>query len=84
MNPNISKLSPEQLKIFERWEREKKERLNLLNKLESEIGNPAFILKQLQELEPDYCEHGRYKMGTCTGCDEIERILFPEKFDDED
>jgi hypothetical protein len=76
-------LTPEQLKIVERWDRERAERQRLYKKLEAEIGNPAAVLKELQDLVPQFCEHGRYIMGVCASCDEIERILFPNLFEDE-
>jgi hypothetical protein len=76
-------LTPEQLKVVERWDRERVERQRLYKKLEAEINNPAAILQELQELEPDFCEHGRYILGVCSSCDEIERILFPDLFESE-
>lgn len=83
VNDNRSKLTPEQLQVVARWDYERKERQRLYLQLESGYHNPAVILKELQELTPDYCEHNRYVMGTCADCEEIERVLHPELLEDE-
>jgi hypothetical protein len=85
-------LSPQQLAIVQRWDAEKVERGNIIEqareaadrddrKLWRELAVKACKFSLLED--PNFCEHGRSIMGTCAGCEDIERILTPELFDDE-
>jgi hypothetical protein len=82
----LALLSPEQLKVVERWDREAKARTELIPELcqfhtEEERQKLA---EKLRAIEVEYCEHGRHKSSaSCHGCEEIENIIFPELMEDE-
>ena len=82
------RLTPEQQAIVAKWETEKEARGKLIGRLEvaEKSGNDEdfkSILSEIMALTPSHCEHGRSIIGTCAGCDEIERIIHPELFQDE-
>lgn len=83
-------LNPEQRKVAERWERERDERLRLLGeaKAAEARGDDETRLALWKKVctigAEDSCEHGRSVYSTCMACEEIERILSPELFEDED
>lgn len=82
-------LTPEQYKVVQRWEQEKKDRsalYDLFDKacLDKDQTAQKKILSDLRKVGSDFCYHGRSIFGTCGSCEEIERILFPEKFENED
>lgn len=76
------KLTPEQLVVAERWEREQEARSLILDSILAE-GSVDFVSKLLKTLEigASHCEHGRSALSTCAACDEIEKLLYGE--DDE-
>ena len=80
-----SRLSAEQLKIAESWERERDERdrlMPLLLKAQEENNHEDFrrIAGQMADTTPPFCFHQRSIMGTCGACDEIDRLLTPELY----
>lgn len=86
----LALLTPEQLKTVERWDREAQERVKLIPEmLASYNGIRAERAKELAEklraTDAEYCEHGRHKHSAhCMGCEEIERILFSEEYEDDE
>jgi hypothetical protein len=89
---SMKELTEEQQIIVAKWEAERIERAKLMNELEAKIKgcNPddsvsiyEEFLTKLEALSPSHCEHGRSIMGSCMGCEEIERIIHPELFEDE-
>lgn len=81
-NKNLDKLNTEQLKIVARWEQEALTRAQIC---EQSINDTAesFALK-MRNADTDICEHGRSTSGNCSACDEIEMILYPELFNQDD
>lgn len=82
-------LTAEQQAIVARWEAEREARSKLIDKLavaEKNGDDAAFksILDEIMDLTPSHCEHGRDVISTCMACDEIERIIHPELFKDEE
>jgi len=86
IDPNrLSLLSPEQLKVVERWNKEAEERAKIIPELCAAYNVKAGLARELaDELEAtdaEYCEHGRHKDSAhCMACEEIEEILFPELY----
>ena len=85
-------LTPEQLVVVKRWEAEKTARLKLLDQAweaaeqgdsERERELLMAVCKVSLSEDPNRCEHGRSIVSTCMACEEIERILTPELFEDE-
>lgn len=79
-----AKLTPEQIRIVEGWQKERTEREELIQQLENKTITTAEFLEKLDGTIPDRCEHDRSIMGTCSACDELERIIRPEAFQDKD
>lgn len=82
-----ARLNPEQLAIAEKWEREREERDKLWKILISAQENKdqklwEETLDSLQECAPSQCEHERSIWSPCVACDEIERLLNPEFYDE--
>lgn len=83
-------LTPEQMKTVERWDREAQERVKLIPEMcgaynGSKVERAKELAEKLRATDAEYCEHGRHKYSaSCHGCEEIERILFPEAYEDED
>lgn len=82
-------LTPDQLKIVERWNREAEERTKLIDS----YGVDGTITKEeartlgrkLMAIGAEYCEHGRHKHSAhCHGCEDIERILCPGVYEDDE
>lgn len=83
----IARLSPEQLAIAERWERERDELEHLVKQLQTAMQNKDEVLwKSLQDnvdkKRPTHCEHERSIWSTCCACNEIEHLLNPEWYDE--
>jgi len=81
-------LTPEQLKVVERWNREVEERLKIIPALTSAYNSgdkeeARKLTNKLLEIDAARCEHGRDKYGTCIGCSEIEDLLWPRSSEDE-
>lgn len=81
-----NELTIEQQKIVDRWEAEREARGLLIDKLEADQSAEVFqaVLQELYDLSPTHCEHGRAVINTCMACDEIERIIHPELFEEEE
>ncbi len=83
-------LTPDQLIVVERWDAEKAKRQELLNQAleEDDVVRKWELLRAVCEVSflknPGRCEHDRSIMGSCLACEEIERILTPELFEEED
>lgn len=82
---NLAKLTPEQLEVYKNWEKEMDQSEIILQKLLDALGSNNMeevkrLGKEIQEVIPAVCEHGRSVFGSCLACDEIERIVFPETF----
>jgi len=81
----LALLSPEQRAIYECWCKESEETEKLLNQWEKAIDAKDLIgakniLQQVQDNLPIICEHDKPVLDFCAGCEEIERIAFPEFF----
>lgn len=82
-----SKLTTEQLVIAEKWEAEHTKQIDLVHQLqlasdaddETECNR---IMDLMRDNCPDVCEHGHSIWDTCMGCDDIEKILYPDLFDE--
>ena len=85
----LALLTPNQLKVVERWDREAQERSKLIPATCAAYNSGDYELahklgKQLLDMDAEYCEHGRHKYSArCMGCEEIEQILFPELSENE-
>lgn len=83
---NLAKLTPEQLEIYNNWEKESEQCDIIFQEILNALGaNNLDEVKRLgekiQEVIPAVCEHGKSVFGSCQACDEIERTVFPEFFD---
>lgn len=87
-----ARLNPEQLVIAEKWEREADLREEALKEMDAARAAKDFDAMQLATdkffniggllgEDNDRCEHDRSIMGTCAGCEELERLLHPEFYD---
>lgn len=81
----LSKLSPEQQAIAEKWDKERAELdagfqslAKAIDAQDEEQWKDA--LKNLTEKTPSMCEHERSVWSNCAGCDEIDQALHPELF----
>ena len=82
-----AQLTPAQLLVAERWESERSKRDALLNEActaldQGDQSRWKELTLQACETDPDFCEHGRSTVTSCMACEEIERILWPEHFDE--
>ena len=83
----LAKLNHEQLIIVEKWEAEREERsrlIDLIAEAEKE-GNEEVVDKLLHTIidnTPDFCEHNRHIASPCCACNDIEKILYPELYDE--
>jgi hypothetical protein len=82
-----ARLNPEQLAIAEKWDRETLEMDKVFEKLQRalrENNNDLFqeALADSAANVKDRCEHDRSIWSSCAGCDEIERLLWPEFYDE--
>ena len=78
-------LTPEQQKTYDRWMQERKDRQKILDEFfESPDQCYETLMEKLSKTDADFCEHERSIMGTCSACYEIERIMFPELFEEEE
>lgn len=86
----LALLTPEQMKTVERWDREAQERAKLIPAMcgaynSGHEDEAEEINRRILNMDAERCEHGRDKNSAhCIGCVEIERILFPEIYEDED
>lgn len=83
-----SKLTPEQQKVADRWERERAIRLEAIDDMEmAEANNDVEALKKAMKkyagsCGPHMCEHERHWSSNCSECEEIDMILHPELYKD--
>lgn len=75
-----SKLTTDQLAIAEKWEVERLQRQLIMEQLEEGKISPKEALDKINDITPSHCEHERSIMSNCSACDEIERIIRPEAF----
>lgn len=84
-----ARLNPEQLAIAEKWDREADLREEALKEMDAarkaqddRAYQKAFDkFLNIDEANEGRCAHDRSIMGTCAGCEELERLLYPEFFD---
>lgn len=76
-------LTPQQLLIAQKWDKENAEYTQLMEQLSSieDEDQTEVIVKQLINLTPEICEHNRSVEISCEECDEIEMVLYPDLFD---
>jgi hypothetical protein len=82
-----AKLTPEQLVIAEKWEAERNERDKLYDiMIEAQKNGKQDIFEatcqKIIDITPEFCEHNHYILDDCSDCDALEKILYPEGFDD--
>jgi hypothetical protein len=75
-----SKLTGQQLAIAEKWEIERLQRQSIMEQLEAGKISTKEALDKIDDITPSHCEHERSIMSNCSACDEIERIIRPEAF----
>jgi DNA-directed RNA polymerase subunit RPC12/RpoP len=80
-----NKLSPEQLVVAEKWERERDERQALVKQMiaageRGDVEAVDQLQTQLLDSHSSMCEHDRSIWSPCCSCHEIEMILYPELF----
>ncbi len=85
----LAKLSSEQLEVAKQWESDRSKRLACLDRMEAaeklgdtEARDQAY--KEYRANDPTRCAHDRSMWSNCGACLEIQKILFPENFEDED
>lgn len=81
---NYDKLTPEQKVIADKWAEEKAGRQRIIDDLKDGKLTLEQAMPLLEGLSPEYCEHGRHIVKSCLECEEIDRILHPELFAEED
>jgi hypothetical protein len=84
---NIAKLTEEQRRIYDIWEKEHEATVILLEKAVSALESGDQItatvcFKELDKLIPNVCEHDRSVWDRCSDCVAIEKIVYPENYDD--
>lgn len=80
-----AKLTPEQLVIAEKWEKDREEMSRLIEQFTAATGKKDMKLwtdtmDKIVEITPSMCEHDRSLWSNCAACDEIERVLHPHLF----
>lgn len=80
----LLKLNDEQKDIVLKREEERQTRLKMYKKLgeSNDIDERQQILDALRDLDLDRCEHDRSIWKSCAACDEIDKLMFPELFDE--
>jgi hypothetical protein len=86
--PGYANLTAEQKITADRWDRERTARDILYSELDTAMknkDNEAFKLvtnklANSEETNAWMCEHERHWSSNCMGCDEIEKILRPELY----
>lgn len=81
----IARLSPEELLIAEKWEKEKDERDIIFNDIQTALkaNDVEAYQKAIDNLTkdlPTHCEHERSIWSRCGSCDDLEQKLYPEFF----
>jgi hypothetical protein len=83
---NLTKLTPEQRKVFDAWQEEAEKSDEIMQRLLNALAiddreSVSACTQELEELIPHYCEHGRSVYSSCLACTEIEKTLFPDAYD---
>lgn len=81
---NYDKLTPAQKVIVDKWEEERLLRQELIDQLKDGKLTLEQLVAKMEELTPDHCEHGRHVIKHCIECENIERIIRPELFPEEE
>jgi hypothetical protein len=81
-----NRLTPDELVIAEKWEAERELRDLIYAEIQAACDakdNDAMLsaTRKLVDSAPSQCEHDRHVMVGCAACDELERKLYPECFD---
>jgi hypothetical protein len=82
----ISRLNPEQQKIAQAREVQRKDRFKLIQKIADPNATPEdheMVFDALRDMDGDGCEHGRSYVKHCIACGEIDHLMFPELFDED-
>jgi hypothetical protein len=80
--PNFDKLTPEQQKVVIHKQERADERAKLVALLiDPDIDNQQRVFNSLRDMQSDYCEHGYNVWRFCNECEDIDRVLYPELFD---
>ena len=86
MQERITRLNPKQQAIMQAREVKRKERFRMIDslKMTNDEGNEA-ILNALRDSfsGDDFCEHQRSYVKNCKACDEMDRLVFPELFEED-
>lgn len=84
----VALLTPEQKTVYEQWVKDDKvfsdlmlQYFDALDKKDSQAMGA--LIAKVKEALPQICAHGRSTATTCFACDEIDRILSPELYDEE-
>jgi len=84
----IARLNPEQQKLAQSREVQRKDRFKLIEKLAAPDANEdthEMVFNALRDMDDRNfeCEHGRSYCKNCIACGEIDHIMFPELFNKE-
>jgi hypothetical protein len=82
----IERLSPDQLVVAERWEKERAERAVILSEMEKvkdDWDQYSALLIKFTHTDALRCEHDRCAMSGCHECNEIQILLNPLFYDEE-
>lgn len=77
-------LTPEQRVIAEKWEQEREAREKLVEDIRAGKVSWKEVGEILRDTTPSMCEHDRSIWSHCISCEEIERIIRPEAFQNEE
>lgn len=80
----IARLNPEQQKIANAREAQRKIRFKLIEKIANPNATPEdheMVFDALRDMDGYECEHGRHYVKHCIACGEIDGLMFPELFD---
>jgi hypothetical protein len=80
------RLTPEELIIAEKWDKEKDERDIIFEEIQAALAANAMeafhlATDKLGDMQPSHCEHERSIWTRCGACDDLELKLYPEAFD---
>ncbi len=85
----MKELTPEQQVVADRWQRNQEECKRIWDEAmaRAERGEDVDWSQAALDLDkviPTFCEHGHVYTSSCLACDEIEKILFPDNFSQEE
>jgi hypothetical protein len=80
------RLTPQELVIAEKWDKEKDERDIIFDEIQAaikanDLESFSLAVNKLSDMQPSQCEHDRHVMCGCMDCDDLERKLYPEHFE---